>query len=100
MTAAASKLSTPAPVGQLGGINLFAYAGNNPITSLDPFGLFRIGVRKDSNWEPIKLHRPRKPSYSRGFGPKFSAPQSYNPFQGSNKPTSGEVWAVRKVADS
>ncbi len=36
------------PLGAVDGFNLYAYVGNNPVTWLDPFGLWHAGVIADS----------------------------------------------------
>jgi RHS repeat-associated protein len=36
---------TPDPIGQAGGLNLFAYVGNDPVNNFDPMGLAQFGYR-------------------------------------------------------
>ena len=43
---------TPDPIGLLGGINLFAFASNNPINRTDPFGLADSGMALWGNLTP------------------------------------------------
>lgn len=38
------------PIGELGGLNLYGYAGNNPICFVDPFGLVWYNP---ASWAPI-----------------------------------------------
>ncbi|MBI4830174.1 MAG: RHS repeat-associated core domain-containing protein [Candidatus Lindowbacteria bacterium] len=33
------RFITPDPIGQIGGVNLYAYVGNNPVNYVDPLGL-------------------------------------------------------------
>jgi RHS repeat-associated protein len=42
--AAIGRYKQADPIGQLGGINPFLYAGSNPISWIDPFGLYQIIV--------------------------------------------------------
>lgn len=46
------------PIAENGGINLYAYVGNDPINAMDPLGLypgeFIVDYWHDANCEPIK----------------------------------------------
>ena len=37
------------PIGENGGINLYAYVGNNPVNAFDPFGLWQTGAPYPQN---------------------------------------------------
>jgi RHS repeat-associated protein len=39
------------PLGEAGGINLFGYVGNDPINSIDPYGLCPWSWNRFGNWE-------------------------------------------------
>ena len=41
---ALGRYTTPDPLGLAGGINPYMYVGNNPLTNIDPLGLFQIDV--------------------------------------------------------
>jgi RHS repeat-associated protein len=40
---ATGRFISPDPIGLAGGLNLFAYCGNDPVNCVDPFGLWRTG---------------------------------------------------------
>jgi len=45
------------PIGSAGGMNLYAYVGNNPVNFTDPAGLCRqatFGLVKTTDWGPVK----------------------------------------------
>ena len=51
------------PIGEAGGLNLFAYANNDPINGIDVLGLevFQIGPRRLSLWETPELESGNNP---------------------------------------
>src|SRR5581483_4980655 len=58
------RFLSPDPIGIAGGINLYAYAGNNPLNVIDPLGLKGSGGG-GSDWACMKCSRTGK-----GWGPK------------------------------
>ena len=77
------------PLGEQGGLNLYGYVGNNPISLLDPMGLL------DQNWYPAGSEH--------AYGDKFPSNESYqigghglsDTIQGPN----GKSWNAQDVAD-
>lgn len=49
------RFLTQDPIGLAGGTNLYAYAGNNPVTFSDPFGLCKKGEWACEWWELARL---------------------------------------------
>ncbi|MFN0086213.1 MAG: RHS repeat-associated core domain-containing protein [Blastocatellia bacterium] len=55
------RFATEDPIGIEGGINLYSYVGNNPVSFIDPLGRARIGSRP--------LDSSKIPSWANGRGP-------------------------------
>jgi hypothetical protein len=50
------------PIGLAGGLNLYGYAGGDPINSSDPYGLFDLKIVGEKLAEEIAAERARNPA--------------------------------------
>ena len=46
------------PIAEAGGLNLYAYVGNNPVNGIDQLGLFSADASFKVEWFPLKLDLP------------------------------------------
>ena len=90
---------TPDPIGLRGGINLFVYAGNNPINAVDPFGLMSAtsAAAIKAIMENKKISLQEKMEIIKNIPKNLPDPNLHNPQMIHDFPTSEIVRAGKKA---
>ena len=73
---ATGRYLTPDPIGLAGGINIYNYAGGNPVNSIDPFGLMEEAIRAQKGFFSRQLD-----SATTRYN-QFTNPEVWGPNQG------------------
>jgi RHS repeat-associated protein len=59
------RFLTQDPIGLAGGVNLYAYAGNNPVIFSDPFGLLDVTVEGENSKKVVAFLLATSPSFKK-----------------------------------